>query len=137
MSEVYQLREEERACETNAIASAPAAEIEPDFGAFDPFELSPALQVDDASLDSLNVTQPNCVPATRLAISRILEKGTILRVEFDDDKRPFFLLVDRETGETKRRWSSRAFVKLVRGVREDVAADMDAGLVLNEAVAKS
>ena len=69
------------------------------------------------------------VGATRLAILRALGEAGRLSVTVREG-RCIYRALDSRTGAVRREWTEAAFLNLIRGVREVVFTDIDAGLSL-------
>ncbi|MEO0399480.1 MAG: hypothetical protein AAF224_08690 [Pseudomonadota bacterium] len=69
--------------------------------------------------------------AIEIAIRRIVSADALLRVEPEQGPRARrYFAVSAATGETLQEWSEATFFELVKGVREDVFADIDAEKIL-------
>lgn len=72
------------------------------------------------------------VAETREAISRALGANTRLSIARDPGSPRFvYRAIDVDTGEIVHEWPQERFIDLIRGVREDVRTDIDAGLLLD------
>jgi len=68
----------------------------------------------------------------REAVARVLGANTRLSISRSETTLNFvYRAIDIETGEIVNEWPQDRFIELVRGVREDVRTDIDAGLVLD------
>ena len=68
----------------------------------------------------------------REAVARVIGANTRLSIMRADNSLGFvYRAIDVDTGEIVNEWPQDTFVELVRGVREDVQADIDAGLMLD------
>jgi len=68
----------------------------------------------------------------REAVARVIGANTRLSITKAADSQNFvYRAIDVDTGEIVSEWPQDVFVDLVRGVREDVRADIDSGLVLD------
>lgn len=68
----------------------------------------------------------------REAVARVIGANTRLSISRADNSLDFvYRAIDIDTGEVVNEWPQGVFVELVRGVREDVRTDVDAGLMLN------
>jgi len=76
--------------------------------------------------------RPEAATATRLAILRALGPGARLSVA-QEGRGVVYRAVDERTGETRQTWREAEFLRLIRGVRADVFADIDGGHTLPNA----
>ena len=76
--------------------------------------------------------RPETSAATRIAVLRAIGIDGVLRIGVDEAGARRYSVVDSTTGEMLREWSERDYFRLVRGVREDVFDDIDAGLMVDD-----
>lgn len=68
----------------------------------------------------------------REAVARVTGANTRLSISRSENSNSFvYRAIDIDTGEVISEWPQDIFVGLVRGVRQDVKTDVDAGLVLD------
>jgi len=68
----------------------------------------------------------------REAVARVIGANTRLSISRSDNSPGFiYRAIDVDTGEVVNEWPQDIFIGLVRGVREDVKTDVDAGLMLD------
>lgn len=68
----------------------------------------------------------------REAVARVVGANTRLSISRSENSLNFvYRAIDVDTGEVVNEWPQETFVELVRGVREDVRTDVDAGLMLD------
>jgi len=68
----------------------------------------------------------------REAVARVIGANTRLSISRADNSPGFvYRAIDVDTGEVVNEWPQDIFIGLVRGVREDVKTDVDAGLMLD------
>ncbi len=68
----------------------------------------------------------------REAVARVVGANTRLSIAKAEQGAEFiYKAIDVDTGEIVSEWPQQIFIALVRGVREDVRADVDAGLILD------
>lgn len=68
----------------------------------------------------------------REAVARVTGANTRLSISKSENTHSFvYRAIDVDTGEVVNEWPQDIFVGLVRGVREDVKIDVDAGLMLD------
>ncbi len=68
----------------------------------------------------------------REAVARVIGANTRLSISRSENSLRFiYRAIDVDTGEVVNEWPQEIFVELVRGVREDVRTDVDAGLMLD------
>ncbi|OFW99670.1 MAG: hypothetical protein A3E78_02430 [Alphaproteobacteria bacterium RIFCSPHIGHO2_12_FULL_63_12] len=68
----------------------------------------------------------------REAVARVTGANTRLSISKSENTHSFvYRAIDVDTGEVVNEWPQDIFVNLVRGVREDVKIDVDAGLMLD------
>lgn len=68
----------------------------------------------------------------REAVARVLGANTRLSITRSETSFDFvYRAIDIDTGEIVNEWPQDTFIDLVRGVREDVRTDIDAGLMLD------
>ncbi len=68
----------------------------------------------------------------REAVARVVGANTRLSISRSENSLGFvYRAIDVDTGEIVNEWPQDKFVDLVRGVREDVRTDVDAGLMLD------
>lgn len=69
----------------------------------------------------------------REAVARIIGANTRLSISRSENSLGFvYRAIDVETGEVVNEWPQDTFLDLVRGVREDVKTDVEAGLMLDQ-----
>ncbi len=91
---------------------------------------SSAAAIDRAAVSEARSTEQ--VAETREAISRALGANTRLSIARDPGSPRFvYRAIDVDTGEIVHEWPQERFIDLVRGVREDVRTDVEAGLLLD------
>ncbi|MBI1392110.1 MAG: hypothetical protein GC152_05140 [Alphaproteobacteria bacterium] len=128
MSAVLQLREEDR---LDRASAAPPPRMRPQREQREANSLTAPLATPcPAERRDIAVTDPTCWLATRLAVSRVLADGARLKIGLTASGVRAYSAIDRLTGDVVREWTESAFLELVRGVRQDVAADVEAGLIL-------
>lgn len=70
--------------------------------------------------------------ALREAVARVTGANTRLSISKSSNTHGFvYRAIDIDTGEVINEWPQATFIGLVRGVREDVASDVEAGLMLD------
>lgn len=67
----------------------------------------------------------------REAVARVLGVNTRLSIARTGAFDFVYRAVDVDTGEVVNEWPQAVFVDLIKGVREDVRADVDAGAILD------
>lgn len=67
----------------------------------------------------------------REAVARVLGANTRLSIARTGAFDFVYRAVDVDTGEVVNEWPQAVFVELIRGVRDDVRTDVDAGAFLN------
>lgn len=68
----------------------------------------------------------------REAVARVLGANTRLSISRSESSPDFvYRAIDIDTGEVVNEWPQDIFVDLIRGVRDDVRTDVDAGLMLD------
>jgi uncharacterized FlaG/YvyC family protein len=67
----------------------------------------------------------------REAVARVLGANTRLSIARTSAFDFVYRAIDVDTGEVINEWPQAVFVDLIRGVREDVRADVDAGTFLD------
>ena len=67
----------------------------------------------------------------REAVARVLGANTRLSIARTSAFDFVYRAVDIDTGEVVNEWPQAVFVELIRGVRDDVRADVDAGAFLD------
>lgn len=68
----------------------------------------------------------------REAVARVIGANTRLSISRSENSLNFiYRAIDVDTGEIVNEWPQDTFVELVRGVRDDVRTDVDAGLMLD------
>jgi uncharacterized FlaG/YvyC family protein len=65
------------------------------------------------------------------AVARVVGADTRLSIARSDSFGFVYRAIDIETGEVVHEWPQQTFLNLVRAVREDVRADVEAGLILD------
>ena len=86
-----------------------------------------------ASAEAARGRATEALAATREAIARAIGANTRLSIASADGPGAFvYRAIDVETGEVVHEWPEGAFLQLLRGVRDDVQTDVDAGLILDE-----
>ncbi len=94
-----------------------------------------ALAERTAAADASRSRASQELAATREAIARAIGANTRLSITPADGPGAFvYQAIDVDTGEVVQQWPEGAFLQLVRGVREDVNIDVEAGLVLDQSV---
>ncbi|MEM6414804.1 MAG: hypothetical protein AAF720_09130 [Pseudomonadota bacterium] len=69
--------------------------------------------------------------ATKIAIDRIVGSGTLLEIKMSPKDGRIYRTIDRNTGAKIHEWTEPVFLKLVKGVREDVLEDVEAEKVFS------
>ena len=86
-----------------------------------------------ADAETQQARAAEALAATREAIARAIGANTRLSISRGAGATEFiYRAIDIDSGEVVQEWPQGAFLNLIRGVREDVAADVTAGLVLDE-----
>lgn len=85
-----------------------------------------------ARADADRVRHAEQLAELREAVSRALGANTRLSIERREDLGFVYRAIDKATGEIVHEWPEETFLALVRGVREDVRTDVDAGLMLDD-----
>jgi len=68
----------------------------------------------------------------REAVARVLGANTRLSISRSESSADFvYRAIDVDTGEIVNEWPQEVFIDLIRGVRDDVRSDVDAGLMLD------
>ena len=68
----------------------------------------------------------------REAVARVTGANTRLSISRSENSNSFiYRAIDIDTGEVVNEWPQDIFIGLVRGVRQDVKIDVDAGLMLD------
>lgn len=68
----------------------------------------------------------------REAVARVLGANTRLSISRSESSLDFvYRAIDVDTGEIVNEWPQEVFIDLIRGVRDDVRSDVDAGLMLD------
>ena len=68
----------------------------------------------------------------REAVARAVGANTRLSIARAENSLEFiYRAIDIDTGEIVNEWPQDVFIELIRGVREDVRTDVDAGLILD------
>ena len=68
----------------------------------------------------------------REAVARVTGANTRLSISRSENSNSFiYRTIDIDTGEVVNEWPQDIFIGLVRGVRQDVKIDVDAGLMLD------
>lgn len=85
-----------------------------------------------ARADAAKARASDSLAEVREAVARVLGANTRLSISRSDTSLNFvYRAIDVDTGEIVNEWPQDKFVELVRGVRSDVRADIDAGLMLD------
>lgn len=88
-----------------------------------------------AAADAARARASQELAATREAIARAIGANTRLSITRSDAPGAFvYQAIDVDTGEVVHQWPQGAFLQLVQGVREDVNADVQAGLLIDQSV---
>lgn len=68
----------------------------------------------------------------REAVARVVGANTRLSISRTEQGLDFvYRAIDVDTGEVVSEWPQETFIQLIRGVRDDVRTDVDAGLILD------
>ena len=71
--------------------------------------------------------------ATRLAILRVIGEGARIHITRCSESHEIrYQSVKSDTGEIIQDWSQEDYIRLIRGVRDDVLHDVDQGLLLED-----
>lgn len=79
----------------------------------------------------LSQCHPEIGPATKLAILRALGQDARLNLERIDGA-IYYQAIDLKTGRVRREWTEEEYLRLIKGVRDDVFDDIDAGLFVQD-----
>lgn len=85
-----------------------------------------------ARADEAKARSADRLAEVREAVARVLGANTRLSISRSDGTFDFvYRAIDVDTGEIINEWPQEVFVDLIRGVRDDVRTDVDAGLWLD------
>jgi len=85
-----------------------------------------------ARVDESKARSAEQLAELREAVARVVGANTRLSIARSANSLDFiYRAIDVDTGEVVNEWPQDGFIGLIRGVRQDVRADVDAGLMLD------
>jgi len=85
-----------------------------------------------ARVDQSKARSAEQLAELREAVARAIGANTRLSISRSSNSLDFvYRAIDVDTGEVVNEWPQDVFIELIRGVRDDVRTDVDAGLILD------